>query len=178
MRKISAGLSITLDGIVDGEPEWVGAHFSQEFAETIRELMAAGDTMLLGRVTYEYFHEAFGGGSGPEATYLNNVRKVVASRTLKSADWKNSTVVGEDLAAVLTKLKQEPGTKINVNGSVSLVQWLMREGLLDELHLIVFPLVRVTGRRLFEGLDEQLNFTLTASRSLPNGVIHLTYEAV
>ncbi|MEO6504179.1 MAG: dihydrofolate reductase family protein [Jatrophihabitantaceae bacterium] len=178
MRKLSAGLSITLDGIVDGEPEWVGAHFSPEFAQTIRDLQAAGDTMLLGRVTYEYFQEAFGGGDGPEADYLNNVRKIVVSRTLKTADWQNSTVVSKNLADEVAKLKRERSKKnINVSGSISIVQWLLKHGLVDELHLIVFPVVQVTGRRLFEELNKKpINFTLADSQPLPQGVMHLTYQ--
>jgi dihydrofolate reductase len=176
MRNISAGLSITLDGIVDGEEKWVGPHYSPEFAETIRSLMAAGDTMLLGRVTYQYFAGAFGGQTGPEADYLNNVHKVVVSRTLDSADWQNSTLVSENVAEEVTRLKQQSGKKINVSGSITLVQWLLSEGLLDELHLIVFPIAVGTGRRLFEDLSDKVAFELKDSKTLPNGVVHLTYE--
>jgi dihydrofolate reductase len=177
MRKLSAGLSITLDGIVDREPEWVGSHFSPEFAQTIRDLQAAGDTMLLGRVTYEYFEESFGGGSGPEADYLNNVRKVVVSRSLKSADWQNSTLVQKNVADEVMKLKRERTKKnINVSGSISLVQWLLKNELVDELHLIVFPVVLVKGRHLFEELRKPVNLELSESKPLPNGVIHLTYQ--
>jgi dihydrofolate reductase len=178
MRKISAGLSITLDGIVDQEPEWVGAHFSPEFAQTIRDLQAEGDTMLLGRVTYEYFQQAFGGGDGPEAEYLNNVEKIVVSRTLKTADWQNSTIVSKNLADELDTLKRKRGRKnINVSGSISLVQWLLKHELVDELHLIVFPVVLTSGRLLFEGLSKPLNFKLADSQPLPKGAIHLTYQA-
>jgi|SRR3954463_2036271 len=177
MRKISAGLSITLDGIVDGEPEWVGAHFSPEFAQTIRDLQATGDTMLLGRVTYEYFAEMFGHGEGPEAEYLNNVEKIVVSRTLKTADWQNSTLVSKNLADELDTLKRKRGRKnINVSGSISLVQWLLKHQLVDELHLIVFPVVQIKGRRLFDELSKPIGFKLTDSQPLPQGVVHLTYE--
>lgn len=178
MRTLSAGLSITLDGIADGEPEWVGAHFSPELGQTIRDLQAAADTMLLGRVTYEYFQESFGSGSGPEAEYLNNVRKIVVSRTLKTADWQNSTLVSKNLADEVAKLKRQRSKKnINVSGSISLVQWLLKHGLVDELHLIVFPVVQVTGRRLFEELYKKpINFKLADSQTLPQGVMHLTYQ--
>ncbi len=176
MKKIAAGLSITLDGVVDGEDKWVGPYYSPEFGETIRELMAAGDTLLLGRVTYEYFAGAFGGQSGPEAEYLNNVPKVVVSRTLDSADWQNSTLISDNLADEIAKLKQQPGTKINISGSITLVQWLLRERLVDELHLIVFPTAVGTGRHLFGDLSDQLAFTLSNVKTLPNGVLHLVYE--
>src|SRR5690349_21122237 len=119
MRKISAGLFITLDGIADGEEKWVGPYFSPEFAETILELMASGDTVLLGRHTYEYFHESFGGGEGPEAEYLDNARKVVVSTTLQSADWQNTKVIRENVAEEIAKLKRQPGRKINMSGSIT-----------------------------------------------------------
>src|SRR5918992_1831756 len=92
MRKIAAGLFITLDGIADGEEKWVGPYHSPEFDETIQSLMAAGDTLLLGRVTYEFFAAAFGGQAGPHADYLNSVPKVVVSSTLDRADWQNTTL--------------------------------------------------------------------------------------
>ncbi|OLT19121.1 hypothetical protein BJF79_02590 [Actinomadura sp. CNU-125] len=176
MRKLAAGMSITLDGVVDGEPEWVGPYHSPEFGATIRSLMTAGDTMLLGRNTYEYFAGVFGGQSGPEAEYLTNVPKFVVSRTLKSADWNNSTVIGANLAEEVAELKRQPGTKINVSGSITLVQWLLAEGLLDELHLLLFPVAVGKGRRLFEGLAAKTAFELADTETLPNGVQHITYN--
>jgi dihydrofolate reductase len=176
MRKIAAGLCITLDGIVTGEEKWVGAHFSPEFAEAVVALMAAGDTVLLGRVTYQFFEEAFGGQAGPEAEYLDNVPKVVFSRTLDSADWQNSTLIRDNAAEEISRLKQQPGTKINVSGSITLVQWLLREGMIDELHLFLFPIAVGTGRRLFEDLTDDVAFKLSGTTALPNGVLHLTYE--
>ena len=177
MRKIAAGLFITLDGVVDGEEKWVGPYYSPEFGETVLELMAAGDTVLLGRVTYEYFAGAFGGQPGPEAEYLDNVPKVVVSRTLDSADWQNTTLIRDNIAEEIGKLKQQPGTKINISGSITLVQWLLRERLVDELHLLVFPTAVGTGRHLFENLSDQQAFTLSDVKTLPNGVLHLSYEA-
>jgi dihydrofolate reductase len=176
MRKIAAGLFITLDGIADGEEKWVGPYHSPEFDETIQSLMAAGDTLLLGRVTYEFFAAAFGGQAGPHADYLNSVPKVVVSSTLDRADWQNTTLISENVAEEITKLKQRPGKKINMSGSITLVQWLLRAGLLDELHLIVFPVAVGTGRRLFEDVPDQVAFELKSHRPLPNGVLHLTYE--
>lgn len=175
MRRISAGLFMTLDGIVDGEEKWVGPYQSPEFGETIQSLMAAGDTVLLGRVTYEFFADAFGGQPGPEADYLNNVHKVVVSRTLTGPNWHNTTLISDNVAEEIVKLKRRPGKKINMSGSITLVQWLLREGLLDELHLIIFPVVVGTGRRLFEDPGDQVAFTLENCSTLPNGVLHLTY---
>src|SRR5437588_2961551 len=98
MRQIVAGLYITLDGVVESPETWTGPYFDEELGQTVGSLIAANDTMLLGRVTYEGFATAFAGQTGGVADQMNNTPKVVVSTTLKTADWQNSTLITGDVA--------------------------------------------------------------------------------
>src|SRR5207248_7737915 len=111
--------------------------------------------------------EAFGGGAGgdPMAAVMNNFPKVVVSTTLDKADWQNSTLVNHDIANEIVKLKQQPGRNINMSGSNTLLRWLLDQGLLDELHLLVFPVVVRSGKRLLEGEGEPATMNLAESRA-------------
>ena len=148
-----------------------------EVGQTVGMLIAGGDTLLLGRKTYEGFQQAFGSATSdqPMAAQMNAFPKVVVSTTLERATWQNSTLAKDDVAAAITRLKQQPGSNINMSGSGTLVGWLLQQRLLDELHLIVFPVVVGTGKRLFDGVADQVPMTLTASQTFSNGVLHLTY---
>ena len=176
MRRIVAGLSITLDGVVEAAEKWNGPYFSQELGQEVGSLMMAGDTLLVGRHTYEYFVDAFAGASGGEADMMHNIPKVVVSSTMKSADWQNSTLINDNVAEQLAKLKEQPGKNINVSGSGTLIRWLLHEGLLDELNLFLYPVAVGSGKRLFEDLGDQVALELTGSKSLAKGVLHLTYQ--
>src|SRR5579884_310079 len=166
MRKIVAGLFVSLDGIIEAPETWSMPYMSDaEVGQTVGMLIAAGDTLLLGRKTYEGFRESFDGNSEhPMAAQLNAIPKVVVSTTLASADWQNSSLVRDNVAAAITNLKQQPGGTINMSGSGTLVSWLLEQGLLDELHLLVPPIVAGKGRRLFEGIGGHAPMTLTHCR--------------
>ena len=138
--------------------------------------MASNDTLLLGRTTYEGFAAAFGGQSGGMADQMNNTPKFVVSDTLTSADWQNSTLISGDVAGQIRELKQRPGRNIGMSGSSTLVSWLLRQGLLDQLDLLVFPVVIGGGKRLFSEPDGQVPLTLTGSEAFSTGVVHLSYE--
>jgi dihydrofolate reductase len=176
MRKIIAGLFTSLDGVVESPEKWTGPYFNDQVGQAVGTLMATNDTLLLGRVTYEGFAAAFGGESGEMADQLNGIRKVVVSSTLTSADWQNSTLIRGDVAAQIGKLKQQPGQRIGMSGSSTLVSWLLRHGLLDQLDLLVFPVVVGEGKRLFSEPGSQLPLTLTGSEAFSTGVVHLSYE--
>jgi dihydrofolate reductase len=175
MRKISAGLFISVDGVVESPEKWTGQYFNDEVGQTVGKLMAGNDAMLLGRVTYEGFAAAFGGQSGGMADQMNNTPKYVVSSTLASADWQNSTLITGDIASQVSELKQQPGQNIGMSGSSTLVSWLLRQGLLDELHLLLFPVVVGAGKRLFSEPGSQVPLTLTGSESFGTGVVHLSY---
>src|SRR6516225_6994392 len=177
MRNISAGLFISLDGVVEAPEKWTGPYFNDQVGQAVGALMAANDAMLLGRVTYEGFAAAFGGQSGGMADQMNNTQKYVVSSTLTSAGWQNSTLIsGVDTAGQIKALKQQPGRNIGMSGSSTLVGWLMRHGLLDRLDLLVFPVVLGSGKRLFSEPDGQVPLTLAGSEAFATGVVHLTYE--
>jgi dihydrofolate reductase len=176
MRKINAGLFISLDGVVEAPEKWTGPYFNDQVGQAVGGLMAPNDAMLLGRVTYEGFAAAFGGQSGGMADQMNNTPKFVVSSTLTSAGWQNSTLISGDVAGQITELKQRPGGGIGMSGSSALVTWLLKHGLLDRLDLLVFPVVLGSGKRLFDEPDGQLPFTLAHSEAFSTGVVHLTYE--
>ena len=177
MRKIVAGLMVSVDGVVEAPETWTGPYFSPELGQHIGSLVAAADTLLLGRATYQTFAASFAGNtSDPVAVQMNTFPKVVVSTTLDRADWENSTVIRGDVAAEITALKQQPGKNINMSGSATLVAWLLRQGLLDELNLLVFPVVVGQGRRLFDGDGIKAALTLAACEPFPAGVARLTYR--
>ena len=175
MRKIVAGLYVSVDGVVEAPDAWTGPYFSPEVGQLVGSLIAEGDTLLLGRVTYQGFAAAFGGQTGGMADTMNSFPKVVVSTTLDRADWQNSTLISTNIAGEITKLKQQPGRNINVSGSGTLVDWLVRQGLLDRLDLLVFPVVVGHGKRLF-GDGSQVPMSLAASEAFSSGVVHLTYH--
>ena len=178
MRRVVSGLFVSLDGVVAAPETWTGPYFCPEVGQTIGELMGSGDTVLLGRVTYQTFAASFANDTSgnPMSAQFNAVRKVVVSSTLSSADWQNSTLVRGDVEAAVRALKQEDGRDINVGGSPTLVSWLAQRGLLDELDLLVFPLVVGHGRRLFDGEGEQVPLELVTSEAFSTGVVHLRYR--
>lgn len=176
MRKIVAGLFVSVDGVVEEPDAWTGPYFSPEVGQVIGSLIAGGDTLLLGRVTYQGFAAAFGDQTGGMADTMNSFPKVVVSTTLDRAEWQNSTLISGDVAAEITRLKQQPGRNINVSGSGTLVSWLLRQGLLDQLDLLLFPVVVGHGKRLFGDSGSQVPMRLVASDAFGSGVAHLTYH--
>ncbi len=177
MRKIVAGLYISLDGVVEAPETWHFPYLNDEMREVIGSQMAAADTMLLGRRTYEVF-AAYWPDKGSEvelADQINATPKLVASTTLESVEWRNSSLIKGDVAEELRRLKQEPGTDISITGSATLVRSLLRAGVLDELRLLVHPIIVGGGRRLFEGTFDRVPLKLIESRTLKTGVLYLTY---
>jgi dihydrofolate reductase len=175
VREIVAGLYVSLDGVVESPEQWTGPYFDEELGQAVGSLIAAGDTLLLGRATYQGFAAAFGGQTGGMADTMNNFPKVVVSTTLDRAEWRNSTLIKDNVAEQIARLKEQPGKQINMSGSATLVGWLLRHGLLDQLDLLVMPALVGHGKRLFEGEGAPVALRLADSRALGNGVLHLTY---
>jgi dihydrofolate reductase len=176
MRKINAWLFVTLDGVMEAPEKWVIADDAMFGA--MQADYAKSDALLLGRRTYETFAASWPerGSEVPNADWMNNTRKYVASTTLKSAEWNNSTVIEGDVAEAIARLKQDDGKDIMVNGSAALVRMLMHNHLLDELRLFVHPVVVGSGRRLFDDDTDPLELALVDSHVYDNGVISLTYK--
>ncbi|MBN6034701.1 dihydrofolate reductase family protein [Amycolatopsis sp. 195334CR] len=177
MRKIVASLFISLDGVVEAPETWQGPFFDDRMGEVTGSRFTEAGALLLGRKTYEIF-----AGHWPNETedalagVLNSVPKLVLSTTLTSVDWAGSTLLNEDAAAKLAEEKARDGGDILVSGSVSVVRWLLAEGLLDELELLVHPTVLGKGERLFD--DTQVNFEVVESEQFPGGAVRIIYRPV
>jgi dihydrofolate reductase len=182
MRKVIASEIVSLDGVVESPQEWHFPYFNDEMAQAIGAAMAASDAMLLGRVTYEEF-AAFWPSQEPseedqETTdYMNNTPKFVVSKTLEEPlEWNNSTLIKGDVAEEISKLKGQPGKDISITGSPTLVRSLFEDGLLDELRLMLHPIIVGSGKRLFEDGGEQKALQLVDSKIFSTGVLYLTYQ--
>jgi len=183
MRKLVASFFISLDGVVQGPgPEddfdlagWTLPYWDDDIGAFIGAGMAAADPLLLGRVPYPGFAAAFASSSGPDAEAMNNYRKYVVSTTLDRADWSNSTLIKGNVAEEVAKLKQQPGRDIGMSGSGTLVQSLLRHKLIDELNLLIYPVVLGRGKRLFED-GANLSLKLTQSKTSSSGVLLTTYQ--
>ena len=177
MRSVNAWLFTTLDGVVEAPEKWVRG--DDEMFAAIEADYAEADALLLGRHTYEIFAGSWPerGNDVPNAEWMNTTRKYVASTTLRSPEWQNSTVIEGDVAQALTGLKAEPGKNIMVNGSATLVRSLLRADLLDELRLFVHPVVAGSGMRLFDDATHA-DLALTQAQAYPSGVVSLTYRSV
>jgi dihydrofolate reductase len=134
------------------------------------------DALLLGRVTYEGFAAAWPSREGEFADKFNSMPKYVVSSTLQQPEWSNSTVVGGDVAESVRRLRNELDGNLVVHGSVRLVQTLIEHDLVDELRLMVFPVVLGSGRRLFGETSDKKRLTLVESRTVGDGVTILTYR--
>jgi len=180
MRKVVASELVSLDGVMEKPEEWSFSYSNDEMAEANASGMAASDAMLLGRVTYEGFAAFWpyqDRTKQPYTDYLNNTPKYVVSRTLdEPLEWQNSILINGDVAGEVFRLKEQPGKDITIVGSGALVRWLLRESLLDELRLMVHPLVLGRGKRLFEEWGEQKTLELLDSKAFRTGVVYLTYR--
>jgi dihydrofolate reductase len=178
MRKIWAGLFMSLDGVVESPDRWVFPYFNEEVGQAVGAGSQAADAMLLGRRTYEEWADYWPDKTAeddPYADFINNVHKFVVSTTLDTLEWGPSTLLSGDVAEQVGKLKEQPGKDIGISGSITLIGSLQKIGLLDELRLLVFPIVVGSGKRLFEG-DEQVPLRLVDSKTFQTGVLSLTYE--
>ena len=177
MRKIVAGLFVSLDGVVESPDKWQFPYFNDEMGADVGAQMDAADAMLLGRVTYQEFASFWpdAPADDPFTARMNETPKYVVSTTLESAEWQNSTLIKGNIVEEITRLKQRPGKNIGITGSATLVRSLLREHLLDELRLLVHPLVVGSGKRLFPEGSEPVALTLVESRTFSTGVLSLTY---
>ena len=176
MRKIVAGLFITLDGVTESPENWNGPFFNDEMGQAVGASIAKKDTLLLGRHTFEQFAEYWPGKTAeddPFAEFINDTPKVVVSKTLGGVDWQPTTVV-RSLGDV-ANLKQQPGGDIGITGSVTLVRSLLQARLLDELDLMIHPIALGSGKRLFDDVTSRLDLELLKSETFKTGVISATF---
>ncbi|MBC3192804.1 dihydrofolate reductase family protein [Pseudonocardia sp. C8] len=191
--KLTATMFLSLDGVYQGPggPDedrsggftrggWVVPYFEERTGAFVDEVFGRVDAFLIGRRTYDIFAGSWGKmadpGDDPVAVAFNTLPKYVPSTTLTDPGWAGTTVLSDDVAAAVRELKARPGRELQVHGSGELVRWLLAEELLDELHLLVFPVVLGAGRRLFPAEGADLALELTGSRTTPRGVTILSYR--
>ena len=179
MGKIAVHEFISLDGVIE-DPRWTADYpFDPRMGQAIAGIMGASGALLLGRRTYEMFAPAWSGRTAdqdPGAPFMNDSPKYVVSGTLQSADWSNSTILGPYSAGAIRELKDEVDGGIYVSGSGTLVRAMLADGLVDELHLFVYPVALGDGARLLG--ESRVKFTLAQTQSYDNGVVHLGYRPV
>jgi dihydrofolate reductase len=182
MRKITAGLFISLDGVVEAPDQWHFPYFNDEMGAAVDASLGAADTILFGRKTYDSFagawpdRESADGEDAHFAKVLGDARKIVASNQQLEFTWRNSEQLQGDLIEAVTALKNEPGDRtIGMSGSVSVVRQLLAAGLLDELHLLVHPIAVRKGMRLFDEGEPPIPLTLISSQTFETGVLNLVY---
>jgi len=175
MRKIIITEFMSLDGVIE-EPQWTFKYWNDEIAGFKAEETSANEDLLLGRVTYEGFAAAWPNrkDEDPGAAYFNGTRKYVVSSTLDKAEWNNSVIIKGDVIDEITKLKAQDGPNIVIHGSGTLGRSLIQSKLVDQIRLLVYPVVLGTGKRLFNE-DNQVTLKLASSRNF-SGVMGLVYE--
>jgi dihydrofolate reductase len=179
MGKIAIHEFISLDGVFEDPSFTFDYPFDPRMGEAIARVMGSSEALLLGRQTYEEFAPAWStrtADDDPGAPFMNESPKYVVSATLKNADWSNSTILGSYSADAIRSLKDELDGSLYVSGSGTLVRAMLADGLVDELHLFVFPLALGRGGRLFADGDPGVKLALTGSEAYDSGVVHLTYE--
>jgi dihydrofolate reductase len=177
MRKVVAGLFMSLDGVVESPEKWQFDHFDSEMMMRMGAQIEAEDTVLLGRKTYQEW-AAFWPTSKDEpfASHINNMPKYVASTTLETVDWQNSFLIKGPLFDEIARLKQLPGKNIGVAGSATLIYSLLLTDLLDELTLMIHPVVVGKGRRFFKDGSILKRLRLVDSQITSTGVVIVTYQ--
>jgi dihydrofolate reductase len=176
MSKIVANFFISLDGVVESPDQWHFDYFNDEMGAAIGQASEGYTGFLMGRVLYDewssYWPEQ--GDDVPFAPFINNVAKYVVSSSLDDAKWANTTVVSGDVAAQLRQIKEASDGDIGMSGSATLVRWLLANGLLDELNLMLHPIAVGHGRRLFEDTPTY-PLQLVSSETFKTGVLNLSY---
>jgi dihydrofolate reductase len=185
MARIVVTEFVSLDGVMEapgGDEDFKHAGWEIEINRgdegdrfKLDETMSS-EALLLGRVTYEGFAKAWPTVEGEFADKFNSMPKYVVSSTLKDPDWTNTTVLDGDVAEEVTTLKEEFDGDVVIHGSAQLVQTLLEHDLVDELRLMVFPVVLGTGKRLFGETSDKKQLRLAASQPVGDGVMILTYE--
>ena len=179
MRKITVADFISLDGVVESPDQWHMSYVNDEMFAAMYPADSDMDMMLLGRTTYDSFAGAFEHApqDDPVAARMNQPAKVVVTSTPETVTWTNSAALTGDVVAGVRALKEQPGGSIAVIGSTTLARTLLAAGLVDELSLILHPLVVGTGTRLFPHDGPGATFALTTCTPMSTGVIHLVYTA-
>ena len=180
MRKVIAGMFISLDGVTEAPNQWQFENFDADMATAMGAHVAAEDTILLGRITYQewapYWPDS---NDDPYGHHINNTPKYVVSTTLDKVawgQWDNVTLIKSNLAEEIATLKRQPGNNIGIAGSATLVHSLLQADLIDELTLMIHPVIVGHGKRLFKDGGSLKRLQLVYSKATVTGVMILTYH--
>jgi dihydrofolate reductase len=181
VRKIAAGLFISLDGVVEFPERWGFQYLDEDLSKEIVAGIADADAVLLGPATYRLFAGMWPQQTDdvPMARFLNQSMKYVASRTpdeVGKLEWQPAVLLKGDLTSALTELREEAGKTIQVPGSPRLVRTLLHQGLLDELSLTICPEIVGSGIRLFDDGADHITLAVVRSKVLSNGAVSVTYR--
>jgi dihydrofolate reductase len=177
MGKIVSNFFIALDGVVEAPNEWHFPYFDDAMGRIVGEGTEGQSAFLMGRRLYDEWSGFWPdqGEEVPFSTYINSVRKyVLTHRPIERELWNNTTVLGDDAVAQVQRCKEQEEGSIGMSGSATTVRWLLANGLLDELNLLVHPIAVGKGQRLFEDTGT-VPLTLESSDTLPSGVLHVRY---
>ena len=192
MRNLVVGTFLSLDGVMQGPggPEedrsggfdkggWLVPLFDDMMGQFMDESLGRADGLILGRKTYEIFaaHWPHVGKDDPMGAKLNSVQKYVASRTLNRVEWKNSTLIKGDVVEKIRALKNERGGDLHIAGSGDLIQTLLKHNLIDEFHLLIFPVLLGKGKRLFAEGTLPAKLEVVETRTSTTGVMIQIYKA-
>jgi dihydrofolate reductase len=184
MRKVFLFMMITLDGFFEGPNHEIDWHnVDEEFNEFAIHQLDEVDALLFGRVTYQgmasYWPTQFAKENDPVvADKMNTVPKLVFSKTLDKAEWNNSRLVKEHIAEEVSKLKQQQGRDLAIFGSSNLAVSLLQMGLIDELRIMVNPVVLGNGKALFKGIDDKVSLKLLKTQTFRSGNVLLYYQPI
>jgi len=178
MSAIKVHEFMSLDGVVDN-PSWTAEFgFDPKMGDSLATITGGSSAILLGRKTFEMFAPAWSTRTvhdDPGAPFFNDTQKYVVASAEPSVEWRNSTVLGPYDASAIRRLKDEQPGDIYVSGSVSLVQGMLADGLVDELHLFIYPTALGSGLKLFADRPAAVKLALVASDTYSNGVVRLAY---
>jgi dihydrofolate reductase len=179
MRKLFWQMSVTLDGFMEGpnrELDHTAGVEDAEFGRYATEMLNSIDAMLLGRKTYQLFEGYWPSATGPDAERMNELAKVVFSRTLEKVEWNNSRLLRENVAEEVARLKEEPGKDLALFGSAELASTLIAEGLIDEYRIFLTPYVLGGGMPMFKGISDGMALRLLNATTWSSGTVALFYE--
>ena len=179
MRKMFWQITTTLDGFMEGpnrELNSTAQVSDRDFDRYTRNMLRSIDTIILGRKTYELFAAYWPDASGPDADKINDLPKVVFSKTLKTVTWNNSRLAGEDVNKEISYLKNQPGKDIAIFGSAGLASTFMRLGLIDEYRVLVTPFVLGVGKQAFKGITNRLDLKFVKATPWSAGIVALYYN--
>jgi dihydrofolate reductase len=178
MRKLVGSTFVTLDGVISDPQVWGPPYWDEEHFGYARKLLEPADALLLGRRTYESFAGAWPEREGEFADKFNQMPKYLVSSTLTDPEWNNTTVLEGDVVEAVRKLRDEFDGTIQVPGSRQLVQDLVENDLVDQINLMIFPVVLGTGKKVFGDYSDKKAMKLVESKTVGDGVLVVIYQRV